>query len=245
MFRAAHKNATLVRDRLSLDSWRVLHRVEREFELTAAKPQFEFGLAELLDLLNDLIGALATFDGLIGESMTRTPAWRFLELGRRLERSLHTIGLVQSLFAVSGASDARALEAALEVADSIMTYRSRYLAGVNLAPVLDLLLTDETNPRSLLFQLEAISEHVEYLPRDGTQPLRGADQRIALSMLHSARMIDLDALQEYRATAKETALERTLGRLSMQLPKLSNLIGHRYLIHADIPRQLSESRHGT
>ncbi|MCA9141350.1 MAG: circularly permuted type 2 ATP-grasp protein [Planctomycetaceae bacterium] len=245
MFRAAHKNATLVRDRLSLDSWRVLHRVEREFELTAAKPQLEFGLAELLDLLNDLIGALATFDGLIGESMTRTPAWRFLELGRRLERSLHTIGLVQSLFAMSGESDTRALEAALEVADSMMTYRSRYLASVNLAPVLDLLLTDETNPRSLVFQLEAISEHVEHLPRDESQPLRGPDQRIALSMLHSARMLDLEALQEYRATAKPSALERALGRLSTQLPKLSNLIGHRYLIHADVPQQMSESRRST
>ncbi|HRX82494.1 MAG TPA: alpha-E domain-containing protein, partial [Pirellulaceae bacterium] len=157
----------------------------------------------------------------------------------------HTIGLVQSLFAMSGESDTRALEAALEVADSMMTYRSRYLASVNLAPVLDLLLTDETNPRSLVFQLEAISEHVEHLPRDESQPLRGPDQRIALSMLHSARMLDLEALQEYRATAKPSALERALGRLSTQLPKLSNLIGHRYLIHADVPQQMSESRRST
>ncbi|MEO8494496.1 MAG: circularly permuted type 2 ATP-grasp protein [Planctomycetota bacterium] len=163
MFTAAHNNAALVRDRLSLDSWRVLHRVDREFDKTVVTPRF--GLAELLDLLNDLIGDLAAFDGLIGESMTRTPAWRFLELGRRLERSLHTISLVQSLFAVSNENDTRALEAVLEVADSIMTYRGRYLAGVNLAPVIDLLLTDETNPRSLVFQLEAIADHVENLPR--------------------------------------------------------------------------------
>ena len=240
MFTAAHRNAGLVRDRLSLDSWRVLHRVKREFETTAATPRF--GLAELLDLLNDLIGDLATFDGLIGESMTRTPAWRFLELGRRLERSQHTLAIVQSLFAVSNENDARALEAVLEVADSIMTYRGRYLAGVNLAPVLDLLLTDETNPRSLVFQLEAIADHVEHLPRDDSQPLRGADQRIALSMLHSARMLDLDSLQEHRASAKSTPLERALTRISTQLPKLSNLIGHRYLIHADLPRQMSEAR---
>ncbi len=243
VFTAAQNNAALVRDRLSLDSWRVLHRVQREFETTGDASHF--GLPELLDLLNDLIGDLAAFDGLIGESMTRTPAWRFLELGRRLERSLHTIGLVQSLFATESENDTRALEASLEVADSIMTYRSRYLAGVNLAPVLDLLLTDETNPRSLVFQLEAISDHVEHLPRGETQPLRGADQRISLSMLHSARMLDLDALQEHRVSAKETALERALGRLSTQLPKLSNLIGHRYLIHADVPQQMSESRHST
>ncbi|MEX0818113.1 MAG: circularly permuted type 2 ATP-grasp protein [Pirellulaceae bacterium] len=243
MFSKAHRNAALVRDRLSLDSWRVVHRVQRELETTAALRQF--GLSELLDLLNDLIGDLAAFDGLIGESMTRTPAWRFLELGRRLERSLHTIALVQSLFAVSSETDTRALDAVLEVADSIMTYRSRYLSGVSPAPVLDLLLTDETNPRSLVFQLEAIAAHVENLPRDQAQPLRGADQRIALSMLHSARMLDLDALQEHHTVAKPTSLERALARLSTQLPKLSNLIGHRYLIHADIPRQMSESRAST
>jgi hypothetical protein len=56
-------------------------------------------------------------------------------------------------------------------------------------------------------------------------------------------MLDLDALQEYRASSKETALERALGRLTTQLPKLSNLIGHRYLIHADVPQQMSEARH--
>ncbi|MCA9120863.1 MAG: circularly permuted type 2 ATP-grasp protein [Planctomycetales bacterium] len=245
MFRAAHTNATLVRDRLSLDSWRVLHRVEREFTVTVAKPPAEFGLSELLDLLNDLIGSLASFDGLIGESMTRTPAWRFLELGRRLERSVHTIALVQSLFAVSSETDTRALEAALEVADSTMTYRSRYLAGINIAPVLDLLLTDETNPRSLVYQLEAISDHVENLPRDSSQPLRGPDQRIALSMLHSARMLDLEAFQEYRESAKSSALERALARIGNQLPKLSDMIGHRYLIHADVPQQMSESRRST
>lgn len=240
MFTAAHTNAGLVRDRLSLDSWRVIHRVQREFDTTAATEQF--GLSDLLDLLNDLIGDLAAFDGLIGESMTRTPAWRFLELGRRLERSQHTIALVQSLFAVAADSDARALEAILEVADSTMTYRSRYLAGVNLAPVLDLLLTDETNPRSLVFQLEAVSDHVENLPRDPTQAVRGADQRIALSMVHSARMLDIESLQETRDGTKPSSLERALARLSGQLPKLSDLIGHRYLIHADVPQQMSEGR---
>ncbi len=243
MFTAAHNNAALVRDRLSLDSWRIIHRVRREFDATTASSQF--GLAELFDLLNDLIGDLAAFDGLIGESMTRTPAWRFLELGRRLERSQHTIALVQSLFATSCETDARALEAVLEVVDSIMTYRSRYLAGVNLAPVLDLLLTDETNPRSLVYQLDAVSDHVEHLPRDAAQPLRGSDQRIALSMLHSARMLDLDAFQEGRSASKAESLKRALARLSGQLPKLSDLIGHRYLIHADVPQQMSESRRST
>ncbi len=243
LFASAHRNASRVRDRLSLDSWRILHRIQREFD-DAANVE-TFGLAELLDLLHDLVSDLAALDGLIGESMTRTPGWRFLELGRRLERALHTIGLVQSLLAVSAEEDVRALEAILEVADSVMTYRGRYMAAVDLAPVMDLLLTDETNPRSVLYQLTAITDHVEHLPRDHGQPLRGADQRLTLSMLHSARMLDMESLQGRRGSATSTKLERALARLAGQLPKLSELITHRYLIHADTPKQMSESRPST
>ena len=68
----------------------------------------------------------------------------------------------------------------LEVADSIMTYRSRYLAAVNRAAALDLLLTDETNPRSLAYQLVAIADHVAHLPRDESKPLGTPEERIAI-----------------------------------------------------------------
>ena len=73
------------------------------------------------------------------------------------------------------------LEALLEIADSSMTYRYRYLTTLQLAPVLDLLLTDETNPRSVAFQLVALAEHVENLPRDQAQPLLTAEQRTMLA----------------------------------------------------------------
>jgi uncharacterized circularly permuted ATP-grasp superfamily protein/uncharacterized alpha-E superfamily protein len=232
---AMYFNASLVRDRLSLDSWRIVQRLE--YQLAAlANPE----LSDLMELLNRLIIDLAAFDGLVEESMTRTQGWRFLDLGRRLERALHTIVLVRSALATAGDGDGEVLEAVLEAADSLMTYRARYLASMQLPTVLDLLLTDETNPRSLAFQLAEIAEHVENLPRDQTQPHRGPEQRIAMSALNRIRAVDADALCEKRTSKKPTGLEQTMANLAEQLPKLSELISHKYLIHAGAPRQLAE-----
>jgi uncharacterized alpha-E superfamily protein len=136
--------------------------------------------------------------------------------------------------------DAPVLEAFLEVADSLMTYRSRYLATLQPAPVLDLVLTDETNPRSVAFQLVTLADHVENLPRDRTQPLRGAEQRIVLSLISAVRMVDLDTLRRLPRHGDRTKLDRLLGRIYDQLPRLSELIAHKYLVHAGTPRQLAE-----
>ena len=87
-----------------------------------------------------LLRNLSAFTGLALENMTRTHAWQFLHLGRRLERALQTSSLIRSMLQAGGATEYAVLEALLEVADSIMTYRSRYLARVQFGPVLDLLL---------------------------------------------------------------------------------------------------------
>jgi uncharacterized circularly permuted ATP-grasp superfamily protein/uncharacterized alpha-E superfamily protein len=269
----AHRNASLVRDRLSLDSWRVVHHIDRilakasevqrlsesisrtgsngnplKSELNVVPPSETlkmesqpFGLPELGELLDELVMNLSALDGLVSENMTRSPAWRFLELGRRLERSLHVVALVQSILARSNPDEGRTLEAMLEVADSIMTYRGRYLAAVNRAAALDLLLTDETNPRSLAYQLAAIADHVTKLPHDETRPLGTPEERIASSLLHGVRMLDVDDLSA-GGNSERTKLGRYLQRVAGQLPKLSDLVSHRYLIHAGVPRQMAEGR---
>jgi uncharacterized circularly permuted ATP-grasp superfamily protein/uncharacterized alpha-E superfamily protein len=268
----AHRNASLVRDRLSLDSWRIVHQVERVLGRAAdaqhssvarlptglkgalqkevssgseprqprGSSRQPFGLVELDQLLDELVVNMSALDGLISESMTRSPAWRFLDLGRRLERSLHVVSLVQSMDAASLPEEGRVLEAMLEVADSVMTYRSRYLAAVNRAAALDLLLTDETNPRSLAYQLAAIVDHVADLPGDESKPLGTPEERIASSLLHGVRMLEVDDLSG--GGGERTKLGRFLRRVVDQLPKLSDLVSHRYLIHAGVPRQMADGR---
>ena len=81
--------------------------------------------------------------------MTRGPGWRFLDMGRRIERAVHALALLRSTLVEPAADEDPVFEALLEIADSSMTYRNRYLTNLQLPPLLDLLLTDETNPRSV------------------------------------------------------------------------------------------------
>src|SRR5665213_1416707 len=86
-------------------------------------------------------------------------------MGRRVERSLATLGLLRGTLVPVVEREAPLLEAVLEIADSSMTYRRRYVTTLQAATVLDLLLVDETNPRSVGFQLARLIEHVDALPR--------------------------------------------------------------------------------
>jgi uncharacterized circularly permuted ATP-grasp superfamily protein/uncharacterized alpha-E superfamily protein len=240
-----HRLANLVRDRISIDSWRILHHIQQDLQPLMDQPRVD--LADLLALLNRILIDLAAFSGLVADSTTRTQGWRFLEIGRRLERSVLIIENVRNTLVETSSHEPAVMEAVLEVADSIMTYRSRYLSNVQPAPVLDLLLTDETNPRSLVFQLATLAEHVEQLPRDDTQPLRRPEQRIAITALDAVRLVELEMLTESDRKGRRLRLDQMLEHVADQLPRLSDLISHRYLVHAGIPRQLAEnveSRHG-
>jgi uncharacterized alpha-E superfamily protein len=107
----------------------------------------------------------AALAGLAAENMTRGPNWLFLDLGRRLERALHLAWLVRQTVAFPDARETEHMRMLLEIADSAMTYRSRYLNVFQLVPFVDLLLLDENNPRSCAFQLTTIENHLRELPR--------------------------------------------------------------------------------
>lgn len=235
---AMQRVASIVRDRISLDSWRIISRVYDNFRPPRRGALVD--LSDLLVMLNQVVLDLTAFSGLVMESMTRAQGWRFLDIGRRTERALNTISLLNNSMIEARHDDSAVLEAILEVGDSLMTYRSRYLSNLQQAAVLDLLMTDETNPRALAYQLAALHEHVENLPRDRSQPQRSAEQRIVMSLLHSVRMVDVETLCELEHDGRRNHLERFLARLGQQLPKLADVIAHRYLIHTGPPQQLSD-----
>jgi uncharacterized circularly permuted ATP-grasp superfamily protein/uncharacterized alpha-E superfamily protein len=237
---AVRNVASIVRDRISLDSWRILNRVEQDF--LTIHPSATVQLSDALTMLNQMIVDLSAFSGLGMESMTRGPGWRFLDMGRRIERAQHTISLLRSTLVEDGHDESQMLEALLEIADSSMTYRNRYLTTLRLAPVLDLLMTDETNPRSVGFQLVALAEHVANLPRDQGEPLLTTEQRTMLGVLTSLRLADITQLSELDRDGTRRSLERLLGRLAQQLRGLSDGITHQYLVHAGPSRQLAEIR---
>ena len=111
-----------VRDRLSLDSWRVINRLDDFGDAAAADP---------LDFLEDTLFTLSAFSGLAMESMTRGLGWRFMDMGRRVERAINQAQLIRLGLPRVCADSRSALEALLEISDSIMTYRARYPDGVS------------------------------------------------------------------------------------------------------------------
>jgi uncharacterized alpha-E superfamily protein len=228
--------ASTVRDRLSLDSWRIIRQMDEQLWPGVGLPD----LANTLERIDALLVNLSALTGLVMESMTRTQAWEFLHLGRRLERALQIIGLLRTVLPAHSATDHAALEALLEVADSIMTYRSRYLSRVQLGPVLDLLLTDETNPRSVAFQIAECVAHVDKLPRDPHAHGDTLEQRLAASLLETIRSIDSQKLATAYAEGDAELLDWTLLKLEVTLPKLSDAINHKYLIHTGPTQRLAE-----
>jgi len=163
-------------------------------------------------------------------------------MGRRLERAVNTIALLRSTLTIATAEENPVLEALLEIADSSMTYRNRYLTTLQLAPLLDLLLTDETNPRSVAFQVAALAAHVDALPRGATQLLLGGEQRIALALLTELRLCDVYGFARSDADGERTGLCDFLDRCAAHLRSLSDELTKHYLIHAGPSRQIGEIR---
>jgi uncharacterized alpha-E superfamily protein len=108
---------------------------------------------------------LAAFSGMERENITRGPGWLFMSLGRRLERAMYAARQLRELAAPLDEESWPLLQYLLEVADSSMTYRARYYTTLQPAPVLDVLMADETNPRSLVFQLNHVADLYGKLPR--------------------------------------------------------------------------------
>jgi uncharacterized circularly permuted ATP-grasp superfamily protein/uncharacterized alpha-E superfamily protein len=228
--------SSVVRDRISLDTWRIVRQMDEQFWPAT----HESNLADMLEKIDTLLVNLSALSGLVLENMTRTPAWQFLDLGRRLERGLQTTSLIRIMLIGSGAVEHAALEALLEVADSIMTYRSRYLARVQLGAVLDLLLTDDTNPRSVAFQLANCADHVAELPREAYVLEEPPEQKMANWLFDMVRHIDSTALARAYLEGDSEPLERLFNKIEGSLPKLSDAISHRYLIHAGPTQRLAE-----
>jgi uncharacterized circularly permuted ATP-grasp superfamily protein/uncharacterized alpha-E superfamily protein len=241
---ALYRVASSVRDRISMDMWRVLSGLDlfdarKNNHWTIEEAEELTTLSDMLDLLNRSVLTLAAFGGLAMESMTRGHGWRFLDMGRKIERCLHIIGLIRGTLTSVSANEGPILEALLEIADSSMTFRRRYLSSLQAAPVLDMLLADETNPRSLAYQLVCINDDVMHLPQQDRNTGRGLEQRLALSLLTTMQLADIDRLAAVSAKNTRPHLEELLVRLETELPMLSDKITHNFLSHLQTSRHLA------
>jgi uncharacterized circularly permuted ATP-grasp superfamily protein/uncharacterized alpha-E superfamily protein len=217
-----------VRERLSADMMLIIGqlRVAMKTEEAVKLPEYSVMLTECLELLS-------AFSGMERENINRGSGWLFMSLGRRLERAIHLTRQLRVITKPMPAENWAFLEFLLEVADSSVTYRTRYYTTLQPLAVIDVLMADETNPRSLDFQLDHLVELYEKLPRHDP-----ADLKTMQDALTSLRAIDLQTIR-YPANGKMLRgenglrqLDRFLAELERLLPSWSNNLSSRYFSHA-------------
>jgi uncharacterized circularly permuted ATP-grasp superfamily protein/uncharacterized alpha-E superfamily protein len=236
------RTASLSRERLSGDSWRILHGLQpddfaRRPGLAVSSRRSQ--VTGVLGQLDQAIQRLAAFSGMGTENMTRSFGWRFLDMGRRVERSIQMTPLLDSLLTTEDAEDDGSLILVLDIADSFMTYRSRYLLTPQLAPVLDLLLLDETNPRSVAYQLEVLAAHLEHLPRAAAEPAAGSARDIVHGLLAELRLANINALSRKSRLGDRPELKALLAGVAEDLAGLTTGIARTYFSHADEGQSVS------
>jgi uncharacterized circularly permuted ATP-grasp superfamily protein/uncharacterized alpha-E superfamily protein len=217
---AAQSAASVIRDRFSPDAWRALTDLSELINEPIDPAPTE---SAIFERTNAALRIVASFSGLAQENMSQLAGWRFLELGRRIERAIATCRFVrQFAFAAEPeaarkrADDTRpepgssALDVLLELADSQITYRRRYVMVAAPAPVIDLVVLDPNNPRSIAYQLGRIETHLAVLAKRSPESRLSPPEQIAATLATQIRTVEAADLDE----AAFLGMEETLMRLA-------------------------------
>jgi uncharacterized circularly permuted ATP-grasp superfamily protein/uncharacterized alpha-E superfamily protein len=201
---AAQSAASVIRDRFSPDAWLALTDLSELINASIDQPPTE---SAIFERINAALRIIASFSGLAQENMSQLAGWRFLELGRRIERAIATCRFVRQ-FAFERLDGA--LDVLLELADSQITYRLRYVMVAAPVPVIDLVVLDPNNPRSLAYQLARIETHLAALPQRGDDGRLSPPEQIATALATRFRTAEAAALD----VATFLGAEDTLMRLA-------------------------------
>ena len=227
---------SMVRERISIDTWRILDRMNRE--LHSAPPSGD--LPDALDMMDRLLMPLAAFSGLSSEGMTHGYGWRFMDMGFRMERATMSAQILRELLTGPASYETPVLDAILEVANSSITYRARYQSQVALLPLLDLLVADDSNPRSIVFQLAMVRQHIHALSQL-TKKESLPEQELADELVLLVERCDLNLVVQTDPRGERTLLHGFLGEIIDRVHELSNQVTQRYLAHVQSTSRLSAS----
>ncbi|SON57841.1 hypothetical protein HDIA_4300 [Hartmannibacter diazotrophicus] len=219
--RSARFAAGVIRDRMAPDAFQVVTDLANQFHSIKNR---KLTASDAFEEVSSALRLIAAFSGLASENMNRLIGWRFLELGRRIERAVTTARFMAQL--AQEPLRQSALDLILELGDSQITYRSRYVMTTSRTPVMDLLVLDDNNPRSVAFQAVRISEDLPLLPTAmaagrPTEPVRLARRILA----------DLQTVQ-----AEDVTRESLLALID-ELYALAESISVRFFTHRAVSRR--------
>jgi uncharacterized circularly permuted ATP-grasp superfamily protein/uncharacterized alpha-E superfamily protein len=214
---SARHAGRLLRDRLTPDCWRVLNRPLQPPQTGHGRPDDAEAIADAADRIIERFAALCQ---LLSDHMSRGPAWRFLDMGRALERASLAVQAAETL--IPGHASADDLAALLELFDADHLYRSRYLAMPFITPVLDLVLLDRAQPRSLAFQVALLGEHLAALPTLGENGLPQPPLLLARRLIAELEALEAEEISPLR-----------LSEIAAALAAVSDAITTRFFQQAD------------
>ncbi len=229
-----------VRERFSLDNWHALNRLQHQLQ---AYSKSKLSLSEALAFLDQMLLAGSALAGFAMDDMTRDDGWRFLIIGRRLERLIFLADAIAQFLHTKTKRAPGCVEWLLELADSIITYRSRYMAQPELLPAIDLIVLDEANPHAVIFQMHNLVRYQRRLERE-LKNLAGNDPDDALrASLARLRAFDLRCIESRDANdCRECGgcedLGELLATISLEAANLSDRLAMRFFTHiGDVGRQ--------
>ena len=218
-----------LRDRISEDLWLYLNGFGIA-EMPAGP-----GAAALLPYLKEVLSDSAAVAGLAADSMTRGHEWRFLEIGREIECALRTLQLVKSLLSTTPTDEMtnlRLLQAVLEIGDGLMTYHRRYGGRLQIVPVIDLLLSDESNPRSVAYQVAKLRDASKHLPGNNQSEATFSPlDRELMRVLAELRLANIEQLAETKNNNRENLIKLLDEQIS-SIERISEIVTRLYLSHA-------------
>lgn len=230
---------------LSSDTLRVINDVRDA--LQALDHDFKDGASSAPEeALDPLVTALMALSGLAQESMLRGVGWRFMQIGRRLERSVQTSCLIEQLLGDEANEQDQSLliQALLMTLENLISYRRRYRARMGVQSSLDLVMLDTSNPRSLLFQLNEMTEHLQSLPHKVEVrheiPL---EERCALEARTLVQLSQLKALST-RTNGERVHMKKQLAKLRDLMAVVSQAVSDKYFDHKTSSQQLVRSAAG-
>jgi uncharacterized circularly permuted ATP-grasp superfamily protein/uncharacterized alpha-E superfamily protein len=220
----------VARERLSVDMTRLIGAISDSMQIEDYMLFVEYSA-----VLNGCLELLSAFSGMERENVTRGPGWLFMSLGRRLERAMQSARQLREITTPLADGDWPLLEYLLEVADSSMTYRSRYYTTLQPVAMLDVLMADGTNPRSLAFQISHLVDLYQKLPRHIPDDLQAMRQALELLQSFDLRHLDYplpgEAAREH-LPGELLRLQDSLKALENLLPFWSNNLSNQYFSHA-------------
>ncbi len=227
--------ANNVRERLSQEQRNLIERAETEFaaQMQGLSQEDDLASQEALEVLEETSELLSAITGAQTDRMMRDDGWRMLSIGRHIERLATLSNALAEGLQTGAAYENSGFEALLAFFDSTITFHAQYQQRRDLVALLDLLVTQRDNPRSLAWVLSTLRSRLKKLPSVHTG---GADRLLA--GLPDPESWDLIAVSgELSGPAGQQsaylALLEMLQSCTQSAFDLSDRLGHYYFSHAD------------